>query len=181
MGVRFAVAVIMGVMALASAPKGRAADDACIRQAPADAVKTLPVPLAKWGQLICTPMGFALTGGGDWIWVDPKDRSRVVIAADRGQDSGAPAYFTKIAATEVSGAEYDMVYSVIHRGLADEQKPKGYRIDLQSADGAEATLYAFDYFSYVWSIGCDHAMCDPSSFFIMLNRNVKPEDLKPPV
>lgn len=185
---------LLGFSCLIPGPQARAADDICAGGAPTDAVVKLPVPLSKWGQLICTPLGYVLTGHKGWVWLQPSDHSLVMIPAQLsaafksdgrdhlGTDDNGKAYFTRIDVGKASGADFDKAYAAFHDGFdPNEQKPEGYRLDLQSADGNSLTIYLFDYFTYGWGIACPEGACDRSTRFMMLDMEKRPEELTPPI
>jgi hypothetical protein len=191
LGIAAALAMIAG--SFAGTPT-RAADDICAAGAPTDAVVKLPAPLSKWGQLICTPLGYVLTGHKGWVWMQPADHSLVIIPAQlsgafKAQNRPATdgtgngkAYFTHIEVTKVDGPEFDKAYAAFHDGFdPNEQKPSGYRLDLQSADGNSLTMYLFDYFTYGWGIACPDGACDRSTRFMMLDMSKRPAELSPPI
>ena len=192
-------AALLASVLISGPGPARAQDDVCTSSAPTDAVVKLPSPLDKWGQLICTPLGYALTGHTGWVWMQPSDHSLVIIPAQlegavksSSRDGGKPAfdrvpasgksYFTRIELNKVSGDEFEKAYTAFHDGFdPNEQKPAGYRLDLASAGGNTLTIYLFDYFTYGWGIACPEGNCDRSTRFVMLDMEEKPKELTPPI
>src|SRR5262245_15280073 len=44
-----------------------------------DAVTTLPTPLDRWAQVVCTKTGYVITGRDGWLWVEPRHNAMVII------------------------------------------------------------------------------------------------------
>jgi hypothetical protein len=142
-----------------------------------DAVVSLPTPLNKWAQILCTPYGQVITGGDGWIWVEPVRDALVVIPSqtldgnakpvgDSGDSKDTKAYFTKIF-----HADFE----------PKDGKPAGYRLELTTAAGDGLQLYFFDYVTYGWGIACPYGSCDLSSRFVMVNMKSKPQPLGPAI
>jgi hypothetical protein len=145
---------------------------------PADAVMTLPQPLAKWGALVCTQYGHIISNREGWIWSNPGTYSPVFIPSQIVQTNPAPfgnqSYFTKIEMNKVVGDEFQAAYSSYHKGFGqDPAQPDGYRLDLVSISGKALKLYFFDYGSYAWAIWCTQE-CDPNSRFMILDMSKRP-------
>ena len=178
---------LMGVLMYGSttfANEGNPDEEACA-VAP-EAVTTLPAPLSRWAQVRCTSAGYIITGREGWVWVEPNHNALVVIPS---QTFGAEAdlhdstsYFTKVAATKVTGEEFDKAYEVFHAGFdPKDAKPAGYRIELTTMSGNDIRLYMFDYFTYGWGMACSKDACDASSRFVMLNMSEDPKPLPAPI
>ena len=152
-----------------------------------DAVNTLPVPLNRWAQIVCTPYGEVMTGHEGWVWVEPVKRALVVIPSASLDLKEAPpdnvkAYFTKIEIIKIIGEEFDKAYSLFHVGFdSQEGKPVGYRLELGTASGDGLQLYILDYFTYGVGISCPSGNCDRSSRFVMVNVHHEPKPLPPPI
>jgi len=145
---------------------------------PADAVVELPPPLDKWGQIACTPYGHIITNRDGWIWSYPAAYAPVFVPSQMVRDDpkelGNKSYFSRIDMTKVDGAELDAAYSVFQEGFdKDERTPTGYRLDVTSNFGKSLKLYFFDYGDSAWGIWC-RDKCDPSSRFMLLNMEVRP-------
>src|SRR3979409_1711336 len=118
----FAVALFAPMIAMGSAlfSPGAAQDSSC-GVSPAEAVSTLPAPLNKWAQIVCTQSGQVITGHEGWVWIEPTrhaivlipsqnlkaDPDGVAIAPDPAKAGAADkSYFTKIEFTKVNGDEF---------------------------------------------------------------------------
>jgi hypothetical protein len=158
-----------------------------------DAVVSLPTPLNKWAQILCTPYGQVITGGDGWIWVEPVRDALVVIPSqtldgnakpvgDSGDSKDTKAYFTKIVMTKISGEEFDRAFQTFHADFEPKDgKPAGYRLELTTAAGDGLQLYFFDYVTYGWGIACPYGSCDLASRFVMVNMKSKPQPLGPAI
>ncbi len=143
----------------------------------------LPQPLARWGQIVCTPYGHIISNHDGWIWSNMGSYSPVFIPAqmvvDNPAQTGNLTYFTKIEMREVTGDEYEGVYKTFHVQIgADDKPPKAYRLDVYSVPGAPVThlaLYFFDYGASAWGMWCPHEKCDPSSKFMILDMAHRPD------
>jgi hypothetical protein len=150
---------------------------------PPQAVMELPQPLAKWGQIVCTPYGHIISNRAGWIWSNVGSYSPVFIPAQMVVNNPAPtgnlSYFTKIEVKEVTGDQYETVYKVFHGQLAPDAKlPKSYRLDVYSVPGppvTHLTLYFFDYGAAAWGMWCPHEKCDPTSNFMILDMAHRPD------
>jgi len=165
---------------------------------PAEAVTTLPAPLDKWAQILCTQTGQVITGHEGWVWIEPTrhavviipsqnmkaDRDGVAVDQDAAKDGrkADKSYFTKVELTKVSGDEFAKVYEIFHAGFdANDGQPTAYRLELKTMSGKAMRLYMFDYFTYGWGMACSDEACDPHSRFVMLNMNEDPKPLPPPI
>jgi len=171
------------------------ADESACGVAPAEAVMTLPTPLNKWAQIVCTKTGQVITGHEGWVWLEPTRHAVVIIPSQNlkaqaqeskvnsdPSDAAGQSYFTKIELTKVTGDEFDKVYEVFHAGFdAKDGKPAAYRLDLKTMSGKEIRLYMFDYFTYGWGMSCSAEACDPTSRFVMLNMSEDPKALPPAI
>jgi hypothetical protein len=188
------------VLAGASMVSSARAEDPSCGMSTSEAVSTLPAPLNRWGQIVCTESGQVITGHEGWIWVEPTRHAIVIIPsqnlrakadernvdADQMKPEGATgegkSYFTKIEFTKVRGDEFDQVYKTFHSGFDDSDgKPAAYRLDLKTMSGKEIRLYMFDYFTYAWAMACSGDACDPSSRFVMVNTHEDPKTLPQPI
>ena len=191
-----AVALCVPIMATGSAVFSPTnADESACGVAPAEAVVTLPAPLNKWAQLVCTKSGQVITGHDGWVWLEPTRHAVVIIPSQNlkaqaqenkletdPSDAAGQSYFTKIELTKVNGDEFDKVYEVFHAGFdAKDGKPAAYRLDLTTMAGKEIRLYMFDYFTYGWGMACSKDACDRSSRFVMLDMNKDPQPLSQPI
>src|SRR5882762_2999797 len=195
----FAVALFASVIAMGSSlfSPGAAQDSSC-GVSPAEAVTTLPAPLDKWAQILCTQSGQVITGHEGWVWIEPTrhaivlipsqnlkaDPDGVAIDPDAAKAGGAAdkSYFTKVEFTKVSGDEFAKVYEVFHAGFdANDGNPTAYRLDLKTMSGKAMRLYLFDYFTYGWGMACSQDTCDPASRFVMLNIKEEPKPLPPAI
>ncbi len=179
-----------------------AAEDMTCGAPVSEAVTTLPAPLGKWAQIICTDTGQVITGQEGWLWVEPTRHAIVIIPSqnlrmagnetkikpdpakamlESGNDTGK-SYFTKIEFTKVKGEEFDKAYETFHSGFdQNDGKPAAYRLDLQTMSGKEIRLYMFDYFTYGWGMACSPDGCDKASRFVMLNTHEDPKKLPQPI
>lgn len=151
-----------------------------------EAITTLPEPLNRWAEVICTDSGFVITGRQDWIWIEPTHSAVVIIPSQSygrfAEMKDASSYFTKIELTKVTGEEFEKAYEVFHAGFdPKDAKPAGYRLDVTTMAGNEIRLYMFDYFTYGWGMACSKEACDPSSRFVMLNMKQDPKPLPQPI
>src|SRR6266850_4648490 len=195
----FAVALFAPMIAMGSSlfSPGAAQDSSC-GVSPAEAVTTLPAPLDKWAQILCTQTGQVITGHEGWVWIEPTrhavviipsqnmkaDRDGVAVDQDAAKDGrkADKSYFTKVELTKVSGDEFAKVYEIFHAGFdANDGQPTAYRLELKTMSGKAMRLYMFDYFTYGWGMACSDEACDPHSRFVMLNMNEDPKPLPPPI
>jgi hypothetical protein len=154
-------------------------------EASADAVTTLPAPLDRWADIVCTDSGPVITGREGWVWIEPRHNAQVVIPSQSfgsRAEGGSVAYFTKIDVSKVTGEEFERAYEVFHAGFdPKDAKPAAYRLDIVTAAGNEVRLYLFDYFTYGWGMACSKDACDASSRFVMLNLSMDPKPLQQPI
>jgi len=154
--------------------------------ASAEAVTKLPMPLAKWGQISCTPIGQVLMSRESWVWIMP-DASGVVFIPSQIVDKppeelGNKSYFTKVDVQQVKGEEFDRAYGTFHVGFDDKEvKPDAYRVDLVSASGQTMRMFFFDYDTYAWGMTCEEDKCDPDTRFMVLDKNHRPEPRQPAI
>jgi hypothetical protein len=146
---------------------------------PADAVMTLPEPLAHWGTLVCTPYGHLIAQKTGWIWSYPGAYAPVFLPSQMVQkdpaELGNKSYFTKIEMSQVEGDEFQSAYSAYHDGFGpDDALPSGYRLDLASISGRTLKLYFFDYGTSAWGIWCPQE-CDRSTRFMVLDMSKPPK------
>jgi len=152
-----------------------------------DAVTTLPAPLDRWAQVVCTKAGYVITSRDGWLWIEPTHNAMVIIPSQAfGRHAqtmdGGSAYFTKIELTKVKGEEFDKAYETFHAGFdPKDAKPSAYRLDITTMAGNDLRLYLFDYFTYGWGMACSKDACDRSSRFVMLNMNEDPKPLPHPI
>lgn len=150
---------------------------------PAQAVMELPQPLARWGQIICTPYGHIISSHPGWVWSNVGSYSPVMIPAqmvvDHPASTGNLSYFTKIAMVEVKGDKYYEIYNIFHSHLGpDGALPKAFRLDVDSVPGppvTHLTLYFFDYGASAWGMWCPHEKCDPTTNFMILDMARSPD------
>jgi hypothetical protein len=147
---------------------------------PDGAVATLPFPLNKWGQVICTPLGQMLTSHDGWTWLMPDGSGTVLVPsqdiADPKDAVGKMAYFTKIEVTPAKGEEFEKVYGTFHIGFDDkEPKPDAYRVDMTAVSGKTIRIFFFDYDTYAWGMACEEAQCDPETRFVILDKDHRPK------
>ena len=153
---------------------------------PEDAVTKLPMPLAKWAQIACTPIGHILMSHEDWIWVMP-DASGTVFVPSQIVDAepeqlGNKSYFTRIEVRPVKGEEFEEAYGTFHVGFDDKEvKPDAYRVDITTVWGKSMRLFFFDYDSYAWGMTCPDNKCDIDSRFMVLDKNHRPESRQPAI
>src|ERR1051326_1829942 len=158
----------------------------CSDGMPAGAVAKLPMPLSKWGRVICTPIGQIMMSKEDWVWILP-DASGLVFVPSQVVDSepkevGTDAYFTKVDVTQAKGAEFDQAYSTFHIGFDEKEvKPDAYRVDLQTVSGKEIRMFFFDYDTYACGMSCPDNKCDPETRFMIISKNVRPEPRQPAI
>jgi hypothetical protein len=154
--------------------------------APDDAVTRLPMPLAKWAQLACTPIGQILMSHEGWVWIMP-DASGTVFVPSRIADKppeelGNSSYFTKIDVQPVKGEEFEEAYRAFHIGFDDKEvKPDAYRVDITTISGETMRMFFFDYDSYAWGMTCPDNKCDIDSRFMVLDKNHRPEPRQPAI
>jgi hypothetical protein len=179
----FAVAL---VSVFPSAVPAGTPDDDCTGSPP-EAVMMLPMPLAKWAQISCTPFGHVLSSHEGWAWVWGDGSGSVFIPSqmvERGpRPLGNASYFTKIVLTKVAGDEYDEAYETFHEGLDDGKasKPDGYRVDLTSVSGRTMRLYFFDYDTYAWGMSCPENRCLQTSRFMIVDKANRPQPRRPSI
>jgi hypothetical protein len=166
--------------------KGALPDDTDCTGTPPNAVMTLPAPLAKWGQISCTPFGHVLASHKDWIWILPTVRKPVFVPSqmvDRmPQPLGNKSYFTKIDVMRISGDEFTRAYETFHEGFdPNEVTPDGYRVDLTSVSGKTVRLYFFDYDTYAWGMECRETKCERDSRFMILDKDHMPSPREPSI
>ncbi len=140
---------------------------------PGDAVVELPVPMATWAQITCTPYGHVIEGHAGWVWSQPGSYAPVFIPSqmvrNNPEEIGNKSYFTKIALSKVTGYEFVKAYEAFHVGLdQDKVLPIGYRLDLKSVSGKTITQYFFDFGDLAWGIWCNDG-CDSGSRFMLLD------------
>jgi len=171
----------------ASAVESQAAESHDCSAASPDAVIKLPMPLAKWGRVVCTPIGHVLTSSENWVWIMP-DASGMVFIPSQLMDKPAEemgdnkSYFTKIDVKKVQGDEFEKAYDTFHVGFDDKEvKPDAYRVDLVSVSGETMRLFFFDYDSYAWGMTCEEDKCDPDTRFMVLDKNHRPEPRQPAI
>ncbi len=168
--VTFIAAVTLSLAAGVSAVR---ADDCA--GTPANAVMNLPQPLARWGQIVCTPYGHIISSHDGWIWSNVGSYSPVMIPAqmvvDHPAATGNRSYFTK-------GDKYYDIYNIFHSQMGPDGKlPTVYRLDVESVPGppvTHLTLYFFDYGASAWGMWCPHEKCDPTSKFMILDMAHSP-------
>jgi hypothetical protein len=151
-----------------------------------DAVTKLPMPLAKWGQIACTPIGNVLMSSDDWLWIMPDASGMVFVPSQMSdkepEDVGNEAYFTKIDVKPVKGEEFKQVYQIFHIGFDDsEAMPDAYQVDLATASGKTLRMYFFDYDSYAWGMTCPDNKCDVDTRFMVLDKNHRPKPRQPAI
>lgn len=154
--------------------------------AAAEAVSKLPMPLAKWGQIACTPFGQILMSQEGWVWVMPDASGAVFVPSQisdkKPEELGDKSYFTKIDVERVSGEEFDRIYRIFHAGFDDkEAKPDAYRVDIVTVSGKTMRMFFFDYDSYAWGMQCPDNTCDPDTRFMVLDKNRRPEPRRPAI
>src|SRR5262245_26017270 len=127
----FAVALLAPIMAMGPAVfSPTSADETRFGAGSAEAITTLPAPLDKWAQIVCTKTGQVITGHDGWVWIEPTKHAVVIIpsqnlraqaqeskVADDATDGAAQSYFTKIELTKIRGDEFEKVYEVFHSGF----------------------------------------------------------------
>lgn len=169
-----------------SAPVAQTSPQACA-VSPSNAVVSLPAPLSKWAEVLCTPYGEVIIGHDGWVWLEPIHRALVVIPSTTLDTSKPPAgnakaHFTKVEMKKIDGEEFDRAYAEFHVGIeAKQSNPTGYRLDLSTVSGDGLQMYFFDYKAYGWGISCPNGTCDPSSRFVIVNVNPNPKPLPPAI
>jgi hypothetical protein len=154
--------------------------------APEGEVTKLPMPLAKWAQLACTPIGQILMSHEGWVWVMP-DASGTVFVPSQIADKPPTeltdkSYFTKIDVQPVKGAEFEEAYDTFHVGFDEKEvKPDAYRVDITTVSGETMRMFFFDYDSYAWGMTCSEDKCDIESRFMVLDKNHRPEPRQPAI
>ncbi len=182
------LSVLTILSAFGTAPAPAAADAASPHDcagAPPDAVTTLPAPLNKWGEIVCTRYGQMLMSHAGWMWLMP-DLDNVLIPAQltdtQSESTGNRVYFTKIDLVKVKGSEFDEAYGTFHEGFDDrEVKPDGYRVDIATAEGKSLRMYFFDYDTYAWCMSCPDNKCLTDTRFMILDRNTPPKPREPSI
>jgi hypothetical protein len=182
----FSLSVLTVAVPLTSVPPAAAADVHDCSGLSNDAVKTVPMPLAKWAQVACTPIGEVMMSKDDWIWIMPDASGMVFIPSQivdgDPKELGNGSYFTKIDVQKVNGEEFDRAYDTFHIGFDDKEvKPDGYRVDLQSVSGQTMRVFFFDYDTYAWGMTCEGDKCDPQTRFMVLDKNHRPEPRQPAI
>ena len=154
--------------------------------APEDAVTKLPMPLAKWAQIACTPIGHVLMSQDGWIWIMPDASGMVFIPSQvvdkEPEELGNKSYFTKIEVQKVKGEEFEQVYGTFHIGFDQQEvKPDAYRVEMTSVSGKTMEMFFFDYDSYAWGMTCAEGKCDPDTRFMVLDKNHRPQPRQPAI
>ena len=144
------------------------------------------MPLAKWGQIACTPIGQVLMSQDNWLWIMPDASGLVFIPSQmidgEPQDVGNKAYFTKVDIHQVKGHDFDDAYNVFHTGFDEKEvKPDAYQVDLTAVSGKTIRIFVFDYDSYAWGMTCPDSKCDPDTRFMILNKDKRPEPRQPAI
>ena len=152
---------------------------------PPDAVITLPAPLNKWGQTLCTPYGDILGSRNGWMWLMP-DLDPVLIPAqvpdNQPEKVGNSIYFSSIEVARIKGEEFDQTYKTFHAGFDDQEvKPDAYRVDLTSESGRTFRMFFFDYDSYAWGMSCPDNKCDSETRFMILDMKTPPKPRQPSI
>jgi len=179
---------VLTVMAGFSSAAGRAIDavpDHDCAGSPPEAITTLPPPLSKWGEIVCTPYGHMLASREGWMWLMP-DLDTVLVPAQISrevpQQVGNRIYFTKIEVARVNGVESKDAYETFHQGFDDKEvKPDVYRVDLTSVEGTSMRMYFFDYDTYAWGMSCPDGKCQIGTRFMILDRNTPPKPREPAI
>jgi hypothetical protein len=145
---------------------------------PSAAVLELPMPLAKWAKLSCTPFGHVIESRSPWVWTTPGSYDAVFMPAQMVRSAPLPGgnhyYFTNIELARVEGAEFTAAYDAYHQGLAkDAVMPLAYRLNLTSVSGKSNVQYFFDYGDHAWGIWCN-GTCDTSSRFMLIDMSQRP-------
>ncbi|UZJ43817.1 hypothetical protein OOT55_14290 [Marinimicrobium sp. C6131] len=145
---------------------------------PSSAVTSLPEPLNKWGQIVCTPYGHIITNKEGWIWSNPGSYSPVMIPSQIVRDNPEPlaneSYFTKIEMSEVSGKEAQESVNLFEKGFdTSESMPSVYSLNVTSSSGKSLDFKFFDYGNSQWGMWCNKE-CDPNSKFMLLNMAKEP-------
>ena len=157
------------------------AEGTCDGAPPATAVTTLPAPLDRWGQVVCSKYGYVIAGKPGWIWSEPGGYIPVyipaqMVAADP-KPLGNTVYFTAITVIQSAGPDYEAAYAAYSAGFApDATKPTGYRLEVTSVLGTRLTLFFFDYGDHAWGVWCGMARfrCRPESRFMLLGKAPTP-------
>ena len=140
---------------------------------PKTAVTTLPIPLANWGQVVCTPFGHIITNKEGWVWSNPGSYSPVMIPSQMVRSNPEPlaneSYFTKVEMSELSGIEADEAVMIFEKGFdTSGTKPTVYALNVVSVSGKSLGFKFFDYGDSQWGMWCN-GECDPHSKFMLLN------------
>lgn len=145
---------------------------------PKSAVTSLPEPLNKWGQIVCTPYGHIITNKDGWVWSNPGSYSPVMIPSQMVRSKPEPlgnnSYFTKIELTELTGKEADKSIALFETGFdVSESKPRVFSLKVKSISGKVLGFKFFDFGNSQWGMWCNKE-CDPNSKFMLLNMVKKP-------
>jgi hypothetical protein len=182
--------LVLSVLTIATplkfASPALAVEDHDCAGSPEEAVTKLPMPLAKWGQVACTPIGQVLMSRKNWVWIMPDASGMVFVPSQivdkEPEEVGNKSYFTKIEVQQVKGDEYNQVYNTFHIGFDDnEVKPDAYQVDLATVSGKTLRMYFFDYDSYAWGMTCPDNKCDTDTRFMVLDKNHRPEPRQPAI
>jgi len=158
----------------------------CSDGMPAGALSKLPMPLSKWGRVLCTPIGQIMMAQEDWVWIMP-DASGLVFVPSQVVDSqpkevGNEAYFTQVNVIQAHGDEFNQAYDTFHIGFDQKEvKPDAYRVDLTTVAGKQIHMFFFDYDTYAWGMSCPDNKCDPDTRFMIISKKQRPEPRQPPI
>ena len=180
------LSVLMIVASLRLASPAAALEGHECSGAAAEAVSKLPMPLAKWGQIACTPFGQILMSQEGWVWVMPDASGTVFVPSQisdkEPEELGNKSYFTKIDVRRVSGEEFDQIYGIFHAGFDDKEvKPDAYRVDIATVSGKTKRMFFFDYDSYAWGIECPANQCNRETRFVILDQKHVPVAREPSI
>ncbi|WP_444904748.1 hypothetical protein [Microbulbifer sp. CnH-101-E] len=172
---RFITLVIMAVLSIAS--YAEPAGDC--KGTPKSAVTSLPDPINKWGQIVCTPYGHIITNKEGWAWSKPGSYSPVMIPSQMVQSNPVrlanESYFTRINMSELSNNEAEASVKQFEEGFdVSEAKPTVYKLNVESVSGKSLSFHFFDYGNSQWGMWCNKE-CNPNSKFMILNMTKWPD------
>ena len=166
---KYLTAVVMVLISL----HGNAEPAGDCEGTPKSAVTSLPEPLTKWGQIVCTPYGHIITNKEGWVWSNPGNYSPVMIPSQMVHSNPEPlaneSYFSNIEMNEVSGKEAQEYAELFEKGFdTSESEPRVYSLNVASSSGKSLDFMFFDYGNSLWGMWCNKE-CDPNSKFMLLN------------
>jgi hypothetical protein len=140
-----------------------------------EAVVDMPVLFQSYAEIKCTIYGHLIAAPDGVSWHDPEDPSPVLIPAQivraQPKQRGHNAYFRKVSATKLDGAEAKRVYTTFMRSYKGNATvmPEVLELVAINAKNVEQVLYIFnDIEDKVWAYTCQPS-CRPDLPFLVVN------------